>query len=203
VNLVGYPAPQGAAQFTHHYVKPLEGAVRRGQAVVRACLELRKQGFAPEIIYAHPGWGEALFLKDIFPKARLTLYGEFYYCATDRDVGFDPEFPATLDDFCRVKTKNAASLLSLEAADAGISPTEWQRSAFPQFMRERITVVHEGVETDLVKPDARAELVVAAKNLTLRPEDQVVTYVVRNLEPYRDYHVLKRALPESIRPRLP
>jgi hypothetical protein len=127
VNLVGYATPPGASQSTHHYVKPLEGAVRRGQAVVRAGLELKKQGFSPEIIYAHPGWGEALFLKDIFPKARLTLYCEFYYGAAGRDVGFDPEFPATLDDLCRVRIKNATSLISLEAADRGMSPTRWQR----------------------------------------------------------------------------
>jgi glycosyltransferase involved in cell wall biosynthesis len=201
VKLVGYPTPPGASQSTHHYVKPLEGAVRRGQAVVRACLELKKQGFTPDIIYAHPGWGEALFLKDIFPQAQLTLYCEFYYGAMGRDVGFDPEFPATLDDLCRVRTKNAASLLSLEAADRGISPTRWQRDAFPEFLRERISVVHEGVETDLVKPDPRAEVVIAGKNVTLRPGDEVVTYVARNLEPYRGYHIFMRALPEIQRRR--
>jgi len=201
VNLVGYATPPGASQSTHHYVKPLEGAVRRGQAVVRAGLELKKQGFSPDIIYAHPGWGEALFLKDIFPKAQLTLYCEFYYGATGKDVGFDPEFPATLDDLCRVRIKNSASLLSLEAADRGISPTRWQRDAFPEFLRDRISLVHEGVDTDLVKPDARAEVVIAARNLTLRPTDEVVTYVARNLEPYRGYHIFMRALPEILRRR--
>src|SRR5687768_10385405 len=152
VKVTAYGSPQPASAKTHHYVKPLEGAVRRGQAVVRACLELKKRGFVPDLVYAHPGWGEALFLRDVYPNARITLYCEFYYRATGRDVGFDPEFPANLDDIFRVRIKNAASILSLEAADAGISPTRWQRDAFPVEYRDRIALIHEGVDTTVVKP---------------------------------------------------
>ena len=196
VNLVGYPAPAPATARTHHYVRPLEGAVRRGQAVVRACMELQKHGFVPDVIYAHPGWGEALFLRDVFPKARLTLYCEFYYHAQGADVGFDPEFPSSLDDALRVRIKNAASLLSLEAAAAGISPTQWQRRMFPKEFRSRIEVIHEGVDTDLVKPDPDAELKLADKELRFTARDEVVTYIARNLEPYRGFHIFMRAIPE-------
>jgi glycosyltransferase involved in cell wall biosynthesis len=200
VNTAGYTAPQPASQQTHHYVKPLEGAVRRGQAVVRACLELKKRGFVPDLVYAHPGWGEALFLRDVYPDARITLYCEFYYRATGRDVGFDPEFPANLDDIFRVRIKNAASILSLEAADAGISPTRWQRDAFPEEYRDRIALLHEGVDTSVVKPDARAELALP-KGPKLTARDEVVTYIARNLEPYRGFHIFMRALPEILRRR--
>ena len=200
VNTAGYAAPQPASQQTHHYVKPLEGAVRRGQAIVRACLELKKRGFVPDLVYAHPGWGEALFLRDVYPGARITLYCEFYYRATGRDVGFDPEFPANLDDIFRVRIKNAASILSLEAADAGISPTRWQRDAFPAEYRDRIALLHEGVDTTVVKPDARAELALP-KGPKLTARDEVVTYIARNLEPYRGFHVFMRALPEILKRR--
>jgi len=201
VRLAGYGTPATASPRTHHYVKSLESAVRRGQMVVRACLELKKRGFVPDAIYAHPGWGEALFLKDVFPDARLTLYCEFYYRAKGADVAFDPEFPATLDDIFRVRIKNAASLLSLEAADSGISPTRWQRDAFPRFFRERIALVHEGVDTELLKPEPKAEVVLAGKDVTLTPRDEVITYVARNLEPYRGFHIFMRALPELVRRR--
>lgn len=196
VNLVGYPVPASASPRTHHYVRPLEGAVRRGQGVVRACLELRKHGFEPDVIYAHPGWGEALFLRDIYPKASITLYCEFYYRAGGADVGFDPEFPSSLDDTFRVRIKNATSLLSLEAADAGLSPTQWQRRAFPREFRNRIEVVHEGVDTDVVKPEPATEVILAEKKLKLTAQDEVVTYIARNLEPYRGFHIFMRAVPE-------
>ena len=201
VKLLAYPTPALATAHTHHYVRPLEGAVRRGQAVARSCLALQKQGFVPDVIYAHPGWGEALFLRDVFPNARLTLYCEFYYQAQGADVGFDPEFPSTPDDVLRVRVKNATSLLSLEAADAGISPTQWQRRMFPREFRNRIEVIHEGVDTDLVRPDAAAELKLADKGVRLTARDEVVTYVARNLEPYRGFHIFMRAVPEIQRRR--
>jgi glycosyltransferase involved in cell wall biosynthesis len=201
VNVAGYPPPAPASSKTHHYVRPLEGAVRRGQAVVRACHELRRRGFVPDIIYVHPGWGEALFLKDVFPESRLTLYCEFHYRAQGADVAFDPEFPAALDDTFRVRIKNAASLLSLEAADSGISPTRWQRDTFPAFFRDRIAVVHDGVDTDLVKPEGGAEVVLEGQNLTLTRNHEVITYVARNLEPYRGFHIFMRALPDILRRR--
>lgn len=201
VKLLAYPTPALASARTHHYVRPLEGAVRRGQAVARSCFELQKQGFVPDVIYAHPGWGEALFLRDVFPNARLTLYCEFYYQAQGSDVGFDPEFPSTPDDVLRVRVKNAASLLSLEAADAGISPTQWQRRMFPQEFRNRIEVIHEGVDTDLVKPDAEAAVKVGSTGFKLTAAEEVVTYVARNLEPYRGFHIFMRAVPEIQRRR--
>jgi glycosyltransferase involved in cell wall biosynthesis len=201
VSVAAYAPPESASPKTHHYVRPLEGEVRRGQAVVRACLDLQKRGFVPDIIYAHPGWGEALFLKDLYPDARLTLYCEFYYRAKGADVGFDPEFPASFDTLFRIRIKNAASLLSLVAADGGVSPTQWQRDAFPKTFRDRITVLHEGVDTELVQPDPNAEVVLADKNLKLTAKDEVVTYIARNLEPYRGFHIFMRALPEIQRRR--
>jgi glycosyltransferase involved in cell wall biosynthesis len=201
VKLAGYPSPQPATPRTHHYVTPLEGAVRRGQAVAKACIELKKRGFTPDLIHAHPGWGEALFLKDVFPDARLTLYCEFFYRARGSDVGFDPEYPSSFDDLLRVRVKNATQLLSLEASDAGQSPTQWQKKQFPGEYQERITVIHEGVDTDVVKPDPKAEVSLTRGNLKLTPADEVVTYVARNLEPYRGFHIFMRALPEILRRR--
>lgn len=201
VTACGYPTPGSSNAATHHYVRPLESAVRRGQAVARACMGLKEKGFVPDIIYAHPGWGEALFLRDVFPKAKITLYCEFYYRNDGADVGFDPEFPSKLDDTFRVRIKNAASLLSLEAGDNGISPTQWQRNAFPRPFRSGISVVHEGVDTDYMKPDPAASVTIAEKKLTLSANDEVVTYIARNLEPYRGFHSFMRALPLILKHR--
>ena len=195
VRLVGYDWNGAGSSAGHSFAQPFDHAVARGYAVARTCRALRAEGFVPDVIYAHPGWGEALFLRDVFPEARITLYCEFYYRAAGADVGFDPEFPAPPDDTLRVRAKNAAALLSMEAADNGISPTEWQRQVHPEAFRQRIDVIHDGIDSDYFAPNAEAvlELPDGAGRLTAR--DEVVTYVARNLEPYRGFHTFMRALP--------
>ena len=203
IRLLAYAPPQGASPQTHHYLHSTEAAVRRGQAVLRVAMALRNQGFVPDVICAHPAWGEALFLKDIYPTARLLLYLEFFYRGSGSDMGFDPEFPTSFDDRCRVRVRNSAQLISLEAADAGISPTQWQRDQYPREVRERTRVIHDGVQTDLVCPATVAEFVLPDGRGTLHSGDEVVTYVARNLEPYRGFHTFMRALPALLaaRPR--
>lgn len=200
LHLYAYPSPPGAGPGGHHYLRSTESAVRRGQAVVRAALELKSKGFIPDVIYAHPGWGETLFLKDAFPNARLVLYLEFYYRARGSDMHFDPEFPASFDDDCRVRVRNTPQLISLEAADAAISPTQWQRAQYPAMVQDRISVVHDGVNTDVVCPGPVASFALPG-GATLRSGDEVITYVARNLEPYRGIHQFLRALPEILAAR--
>lgn len=201
LRLYAYPSPQGAGAGVHHYLRSTESAVRRGQAVARAALELRNQGFVPDVICAHPGWGEALFLKEVFPAARLVLYLEFYYRAHGSDMHFDPEFPSSFDDNCRIRMRNATQLLSLEAADAAISPTSWQRAQYPAMVQERISVLHDGVDTDRVCPGPVAGLELPGGAGRLRSGDEVITYVARNLEPYRGIHQFLRALPAILAAR--
>lgn len=201
IRLLGYPEPQGAAQETHHYLRGSEAAVRRGQAVLRVAMALRQQGFVPGVICAHPGWGEALFLKDVYPDARLLLYLEFFYRARGSDMGFDPEFPTSFDDQCRLRIRNATQLISLEAADAGVSPTQWQRDQYPKPFHERIEVIHDGVRTDQVCPGPVVDFVLPGDRGTLRSGAEVITYVARNLEPYRGFHTFMRALPAVLAAR--
>lgn len=202
VETLTYETPAGAGEATHPYVRAHEAAVRRGQQVARSLMALRSSGFYPAVICAHPGWGEALFVKDVFPRARLLGYFEFFYRALGADVGFDPEYPATLDDQCRVRAKNATMLLSLDAADAGVAPTSWQQRQFPAAFQPKIAVIHEGIDTDIVAPDAGERLTLAG-GVVLTRADEVVTFVVRNLEPYRGFHVFMRMLPALLarRPR--
>lgn len=201
IRLCAYPSPQGAHPHTHPYLVSTEAAVRRGQAVARLALELRNQGFAPDVICVHPGWGESLFLRDVFPAAKILLYLEFFYRARGSDMQFDPEFPSTLDDACRLRIRNATQLMSLDSADGGISPTGWQRDQFPEIHRDRIRVIHDGVDTSRVRPGPAASLVLPDGRGTLRAGDEIVTYVARNLEPYRGIHPFLRSLPAILAAR--
>jgi glycosyltransferase involved in cell wall biosynthesis len=84
--------------------------------------------------------------------------------------------------------------------NAGISPTHWQASTFPEHFRSKISVVHDGIDTNTVAPDPGVKLTLGGK-LTLTKDDEVITFVNRNLEPYRGYHVFMRALPEILKRR--
>lgn len=205
VRIVPYTVHGSSTPGIHPWLVDFETKTLRGEACFKAALRLRAEGFVPDVILAHPGWGESLFLKEVWPAAKLAIYGEFYYHREGGDVGFDPEFPA-LDadaDACRLRLKNMNSLLHFELADAGLSPTHWQASTFPAFFRDRITVIHDGIDTEAIQPAAEVSLTLntAQGELKLSRADEVITYVSRNLEPYRGYHVFMRALPELLRQR--
>ncbi len=193
VRQVVYKPTRRASPETHFYLRNFEEGVLHGQAVARVAHQLKRDGFVPDVICAHPGWGEALSLKDICPSSPLIGYCEFYYRAHGSDVGFDPARPVTLDDVCRVRTKNGVQLLSLEAADAGVAPTRWQKAQFPPMLQERIAVIHDGVDTTLAAPLPGASAVLPGGHKIAEGEE-IVTYVARNLEPYRGFPSFMRAL---------
>ena len=201
VQLLAYAASRSSTLAVHPWVIDFETKTIRAEACFRAALALKATGFSPDVIIAHPGWGESLFLKDVWPLARLGIYCEFYYHREGADVGFDPEFaPTDEGEVCRLRLKNLNNLLHFESADAGISPTHWQASTFPEPFKSRISVVHDGLDTDAVAPRPDVSLTLNG-NLTLTRQDEVITFVNRNLEPYRGYHVFMRALPEILKRR--
>lgn len=201
IRALKYSASRGTTPGVHPWVSDFETKVIRGDAAFRAALRLKADGYAPDVIVAHPGWGESLFLKDVWPQAKLGMYCEFFYHPSGADVGFDPEFPPQDEgSVCRLRLKNLNNLLHFEVADAGISPTQWQRSVFPEPFRSRISVIHDGIDTELVKPNPQASLTLNGA-LKLTRDAEVITFVNRNLEPYRGYHSFMRALPEILRRR--
>lgn len=184
----------------HQYLRQMESAVLHGQAVARLLLRIKARGFIPDVILAHPGWGETLYARDVFPAARLVHFCEWFY-GPGADTGFDPEFPASFDDLARIRTWNALHTLNLAHCDAGVTPTRWQHSRHPAALCDKIAVIHEGVDTECLVPDPKAHLTLKS-GLTLRAGDPVITYVARNLEPYRGFHSFMRAL-ERIQQRHP
>lgn len=198
VRVIPYVAHRGTAQGVHPWVSDFETKTIRAEACFRAALKLQADGFNPDVIIAHPGWGESLFLKEVWPKARLGVYCEFFYHQHGADVGFDPEFSSKdPGDACRLRLKNLNNLLHFEVADAGISPTHWQASTFPSPFRQKISVIHDGLDTQALAPNERVSMTLN-NSLTLTRKDEVITFVNRNLEPYRGYHIFMRALPQLL-----
>jgi len=205
LTLIRYKPHREVGKEQHHYLRRMEEAVLHGQAVARVMLKLKARGFTPDVILAHPGWGETLNAKDVFPDARLVHFCEWFYNAPasgngldpdwkGADIGFDPEFPVSFDDRARIRAWNALHLLNLENCDAAISPTHWQKAQHPKAYLDKIVVAHEGIDLDGLGPDSQARMTMP-NGAVLKAGDPVITYVARNLEPYRGFHQFMRTLP--------
>jgi glycosyltransferase involved in cell wall biosynthesis len=192
-----YKPPATGATGTHRYLRRFENAVFRGQQTARAAMHLKDRGFTPDIVCCHPGWGEGLFLRDVWPETKLLFYWEFYYHSSGADVGFDPPGQVSMDDACRVRILNANHLITMQTADWGQTPTMWQASRFPAWAREKISVVHEGVDTTEIHRRTGVDITLP-DGCRLTEDDEVVTFVARGLEPYRGFHVFMRSLPEIL-----
>lgn len=259
ITTIGYPTPEGAGAKTHPYLHTTESSIRRGQAVARSMLDLKKKGFIPDVVCVHPGWGEGLFVRDVFPDAAIQAFCEFYFRAGEADLEFDPEFPEPPSRMYSISFLNMPQIMTLINANACLSPTHWQASRYPEFLQNKMDIVHDGVDTEFMQPEPDAELALiplqtpgesrifgynlpntlpslmrpqgkqeetqrkkdehadtnqckpgnitctlelkegelpASNHIVLTRRDKVITYIGRNLEPYRGFHIFMRALPE-------
>lgn len=184
----------------HPWLAEFETKLIRGTSALQAMLNMKQQGWTPDLVVAHPAWGEAMFIKEVWPSTKVLAFLEFYYAAHGRDVGFEPqEQTLSMDALARLRLKNMTHMLALECMDRGIAPTFWQRSTFPAVWQDRIDVIFDGIDTQAVRPDTRPQMQLKHPDGTghrLKVGDEVLTFVARHLEPYRGYHQFMRALPK-------
>lgn len=176
-----------AAGRTHAYLTGTDQAVQYGQAAYRAAWSLKQQGFVPDVIFGHSGWGPTLFMKDLFPQSRLLCYFEWFYRSSGSTHGFDPAVPVTEDNRAEIRTKNIPIMTDLVTADAGLTPTYWQRAQFPVEFHSKLHVLHDGVDTEYFQPNREAKLVLPRIGLDLSGAEEIVTYVATGMEPMRGF----------------
>ena len=202
VKRLEYEPHRKVTEKIHPYLAGTEAAVLNGQAVARVGFALKEKGFIPDVVIGNPGWGETLFLKDVWSDSPLISLSEFYYNGQGSDVGFDPEFSTGPDAVLRARARNSQHLLAIEAADLAYAPTKWQKAQFPTVYHDKMRVIHDGIDVEALQPDPAAKFKLP-DGRELSREDEVLTYVGRNLEPYRGFHSFMRALPEvlELRPK--
>jgi glycosyltransferase involved in cell wall biosynthesis len=201
VHIHTYQPAKGTAPGVHPWALDLETKIIRAESVFRKCLELKAQGFVPDVVVAHPGWGESLFIKDVWTTTKLGLYCELNYTEKGNDVGFDPEFAnGDPGDSCRLRLKNINNVMHFDVADSAISPTNFQADTYPWPFRGKIKVMHDGIDTKVIAPNELATFQLPSGQILSR-SDEVITFANRNLEPYRGYHVFMRTLPKLLQER--
>lgn len=197
VHYIRYRLQRGNTLDAHPYVVETESKVIRGEACASAAAELKAKGFFPDLICVHPGWGESLFLKDIWPQTPLLSYQEFFYHPRGLDFDFDAELQGkpSWQDSAKLRMKNANLLLSLQVSDWNVTPTLFQKSTFPLAFRPHISCIHDGIDTNLAAPDSLVPPMTLPDGVVIRRGESVVTFVNRCVEPYRGCHMFLRSLP--------
>jgi glycosyltransferase involved in cell wall biosynthesis len=198
------PRPAGGVPACHPWAADLQTKCFRAQAVgtVLETLIQREQRF--DLVVGHPGWGELLAVKDLLPRVPVLHQVEFVYPLEGGDADFDPEFTRPgWHQRTRLRLRRAPQLLAFHDLDWGLAPTRWQASTVPAVFRQRVSVIHEGIDTDRIAPRAGSEIRLEKAGLTFRPGDELVTFVARQLEPYRGFHCFLRMLPrlQALRPQ--
>lgn len=193
VKVAMYQPARLVAEETHPYMQSCENAVLFGQAAYRIATKMKQQGFYPDVIFGHSGWGPTLYLQEVFPKARMICYFEWFYRARGSSHGFHPNIPLLPEHEAQIRTKNAPILMDLVAAKAGQTPTDWQRRQFPSEHQPKIEVIHDGVDTEYFSPQPTG-LFLPRLGLDLRNASKLVTYVATGMEPMRGFPEFMQAV---------
>ena len=197
-----YRLPPFVQDGVHPQARDLDQAMRRAELVARTAAQLKGLGFVPDLIIGHHGWGELLNLVDVYPAVPILGYFEFWYRRDGQDIGFDPEHPVDPSHLPRVRAMNTANLAALALDQHGQTPTRWQFNRYPAWARGGIRRLTEGARLDQCRPDTAARgAPLAFGDFHILPEHRLVTYVARNLEPYRGFHTMMRTLPALLRAR--
>ena len=192
------------AKDAYPYTQWFEKCCGNGIGVAKACGQLKRQGFDPDLVVGHIGWGELTFVKEIWPHVPVVGYFEYYFIAEGGCLNFDPEYPEQANLPALLRARNAMNYLSYMAVDSGYTATQWQKETYPPLFHDKIEVFHEGVRADLLHPDHDSPLAFTHKgHPPFGREDELVTFIARNLEPIRGVHSFLRALPllQEARPK--
>ena len=188
----------------HFLAQEFETKMLRAHGAALKCLEMKEKGYIPDLIISHPGWGETFLVKEIWPEVKILSYFEFYYHSTGSDVDFDPDEKhhpnSDYDLFFKLAARNAPTFMNYVQSDKLICPTEFQRNTAPDDFRDKIEIIHDGIDTSVIKPQKNASITLGDNNkIHLTKDDKVITFINRNLEPYRGYHIFMKSLPAILK----
>ena len=202
VRRLTYGRPPDLGKSTFPVAAEFELATVRAFAVSQVARQVDRLGFTPDIVIGHHGWGELLDIRDVWPGVPLLGYQEFFYRLEGLDVGFDPEFPTPVESLPRIRAKNAVNFLALTNGGHSHTPTEFQRRSYPEWAQGSISLLPEGVDLDGCKPSPESKRrIFRLGDVSVAPKERLVTYVSRDLEPYRGFHTIMRALPRLLQAR--
>ena len=198
INLSGrvlrYPEPAKQPSLPHGSALWHEGLSRAGQ-VARLAEQLDGAGWKPDRILAHSGWGETLGLAQLWPDVKQVIWPELWLLPLHGGYGTDPlKPPVNLHSKLEQIGRNSLTRSALADASAWVLPTQHQAQSLPsEFRDHRLHVIHEGIDTQIAKPNPDVSFEV--RGVRIDRSVPTVTFVNRNLERLRGFDLFMRALP--------
>ena len=199
--IIEYAAHHKPADTAYAPTKYWEECTGNGLGAAFAAQKLAAAGFRPDIILGHVGWGELTFLKQVWADVPIIGFFEYYFLAQGGSVGFDPEFPASDHAPFLMHARNAVNFANFQTVDLGQSPTFFQRDTYPTNFHDKIYVCHDGIRTDRLVPNPHARVPLSRLGRAVTRDDEIFTYMSRNMEPVRGFHKFMRALPQILAER--
>lgn len=173
----------------------LDAVERRSLQSFVDLLGEKRKGLNPDLIYVHTGWGLGVFLKEIFPKAKIIAYSEWWFNLASDDFQFDKNskyIKHTDESRLRMLLRNQGFTYEMLRADTIIAPTQWQKKQLPPELRARCEVVFDGIDQTMFGPgdgDDEDQL-----GLDIERDQFLITYATRGLEPYRGFPEFAEAM---------
>lgn len=198
IRVVQYAPHHAPAKDAYGLSRYWEQCTGAGYGAAQACQKLQGEGFTPDVILGHVGWGELTFTKIVWPDVPVLGYFEYYFLAKGGSVGFDPEFPSNPSTPYIMHARNAVNFANLQTVDLGQSPTQWQKRTYPDSFQDKIYTCHDGIRTDRLRPNPDAAVRLDRLGRSVTREDEIFTYMARNMEPTRGFHTFMRALPHIL-----
>ncbi len=187
IQRIQYKVRGGATQASHYCSRTFENATWHAFAVYEA-MKAHPE-IKPDLVVGHSGFGSTVFLADLY-DCPIINYFEYYYRSKNSDLDFRPEFPVKELDILRSRTRNAMILLDLQTCAAGYSPTNWQRSLFPQEYQYKLETIFDGVDTTVWY--RRKNLPRRIGQIEIPPDTRIVTYVSRGFESMRGFDIFMK-----------
>lgn len=196
--ILRYHKPVKTAGLQHFGTVIWEEGLRRAEAVARLVAGLLQEGWRPDAVLAHSGWGETLALADLIPEVPQVLWPELWVRPEHGGHGLDPLKPVVgLDQQLEQLGRHALTRVALDSASAWILPTRHQANSFPEvFQGPKMHVIHEGIDTTIACPNPAVHYEV--RGIRIDRSTPTITFVNRNLERLRGFDTFMRALPSIL-----
>ena len=190
IRLLRYPAPSKVEGLQHFGASMWAEALQRAESVAHAVAALLAEGWHPDGVLAHSGWGETLGLSEVLPNVPQVIWPELWVRPEHGGHGNDPGLPQRLEQLGR----HALTRIALDQSSAWVLPTRHQANSFPpEFQGSRLHVVHEGIDASVACPNPQVRY--GVRDFFIDRSVPTITFVNRNLERLRGFDMFMRAIP--------